>query len=292
MGAVNEVRHTMAELKMPAATAESGPPRSNSGWTRLLGFRSSLCFWQHGVIFFIACLILISRRPDAVFHAQFYAEDGHTWFADEYTYGWWSGLWRNYEGYHHVFMRLGAALALLVPLALAPLVMNLIAIGLQALVVNLLLSMRSSAWGSLGFRAILAAVFLALPNTLEMLNNISQDQWPLTLCAFLLLVAKPPKSLPGKVFDLSICCCAGSPGRSVFFCCPLRFSWPGRTGIAGHWWQPEFLLSLVRFRGGVCCTAGLPAGRMAYSAQIRKCSYASSPVRSSSGLCWALTLWP
>jgi len=39
--------------------------------------------------------------------------------------------------------------------------MNLIAIGLQALVVNLLLSMRSSAWGSLGFRAILAAVYHA-----------------------------------------------------------------------------------------------------------------------------------
>ena len=238
----------MAELKKPAVRAESGqaytdaglssgsllkqkPPCSNSGWARLLGLRSSLCFWQHGVIFLIACLILISRRPDAIFHAQFYAEDGHTWFADEYNYGWWSGLWRTYEGYHHLFMRLGAALALLVPLALAPLVMNLIAIGLQALVVNLLLSMRSSAWGSLGFRAILAAVFLALPNTLEMLNNISQDQWPLTLCAFLLLVAQPPKSVSGKVFDLSILLLCGLTGPQCIFLLPIALflAWKDRN---------------------------------------------------------------
>ena len=135
--------------------------------------------------------------------------------------GWWAGVCSTYEGYHHVFPRLGAALALLVPLTMAPLALNLIAIAVQALPANLLLSSRSSAWGSVRFRALLAAVYLALPNTREMLNNISQDQWPLTLCAFLLLVASRPKSVAARLFDLSILLLCGLTGPQCIFLFPL-----------------------------------------------------------------------
>jgi hypothetical protein len=186
---------------------------------------------RHIAIFFFACFILVLRRPDAVFHAQFLHEDGHTWFADVYNFGWWAGIWRTYAGYHHVFMRLGAALALLVPLAEAPLVMNLIAVALDALPVSLLLSSRSSAWGSVRFRALLAAAYLALPNTREMLNNISQAQWPLTLSAFILLAAEPPKSAAGKVFDVSILLLCGLTGPQCVFLLPiaLYLAWRSRN---------------------------------------------------------------
>lgn len=186
--------------------------------------------WQQGVAFLLGCALLISRRPDAIFHAQFLQEDGHTWFADVYNFGWWAGVCRVYEGYHHVFPRLGAALALLVPLALAPLVMNCIAIAIQVLPVNLLLSSRSAAWGSLRFRAILGLIYLALPNTREMLNNISQSQWPLTLCAFLLLVATPPKSGASRLFDLSILLLCGLTGPQCIFLLPiaLYLAWKRR----------------------------------------------------------------
>jgi hypothetical protein len=177
--------------------------------------------WQHGVIFMLACAILIARRPDAIFHAQFFQEDGHVWFADAYNFGWWAGLSRTYEGYHHVFPRLGASLALLVPLALAPLVLNCIAIAVQALPANLLLSSRSSAWGSLRFRAFLAGIYLALPNTREMLNDISQSQWPLTLCALLLLVASPPRGISGRLFDISILLLCGLTGPQCIFLLPI-----------------------------------------------------------------------
>ena len=183
--------------------------------------RAELPFWQHGVIFLLACAVLATRRPDVIFHAQFLQEDGHTWFADVYNFGWWAGVCRTYEGYHHVFPRLGAALALLVPLALAPLVLNCIAIAVQALPANLLLSFRSSAWGSLRFRALLAGIYLALPNTREMLNNISQAQSPLTLCAFLLLVASPPRSTAGRLFDLSILLLCGLTGPQCIFLLPI-----------------------------------------------------------------------
>jgi hypothetical protein len=182
---------------------------------------AELPFWQHGLAFLVTCAVLISRRPDAVLHAQFFQEDGHTWYADVYNFGWWAGVCRIYEGYHHVFMRLGAALSLLVPLALAPLVLNCIAIVLQALPVNLLLSNRSSAWGSLRFRAVAAGIYLALPNTREMLNNISQSQWPLTLCAFLLLVASPPKGVAARLFDISILLLCGLTGPQCIFLLPI-----------------------------------------------------------------------
>lgn len=177
--------------------------------------------WQHGAIFLVACAILVSRRPDAIFNAQFFQEDGHAWFADAYNFGWWAGLCRTYEGYHHVFMRLGASLALLVPLTLAPLVMNLVGIGIQALPANLLVSFRCSGWGSLRFRALLAGVYLALPNTREMLNDISQSQWPLTLCAFLLLAGATPRSVWGRLFDVSILLLCGLTGPECFFLLPI-----------------------------------------------------------------------
>ncbi|MDR3750952.1 MAG: hypothetical protein P4K94_05640 [Terracidiphilus sp.] len=177
--------------------------------------------WQHGVIFLLACAVVISRRPDAILHAQFWTEDGHVFFADAYNLGWWASLLRTYQGYLHVFPRLGASLALIVPLSLAPLVLNFIAIGIQALPTNLLLSFRSSAWGSLRFRTLLAAMYLALPNTREMSNGIAQSQWHLALCAFLLLAACAPRHVAGRLFDLSVLLLCGLTGPFCIFLFPV-----------------------------------------------------------------------
>ena len=208
-----------------------------------------LSVWQHGAIFLVACAILVSRRPDAIFSAQFFQEDGHTWFADAYNFGWWAALCRTYEGYHHVFPRLGAALALLVPLSLAPLVLNLIAIGVQALPANILLSARSSQWGSLRFRALLAGMYLVLPNTGEMLNDISQSQWPLTLCAFLLLVAFVPKGPKGHIFDLSILLLCGLTGPECFFLLPIAGFLAWRHRERWRWVTAGVLAALCPVQG-------------------------------------------
>jgi hypothetical protein len=121
-----------------------------------------------------------------------------------------------------------------VPLALAPLVLNLFAIGIQALPANLLLSSRSSAWGSLRFRSLLAGIYLALPNTREMSNGISQSQWFLALCAFLLLAAITPKSVAGRILDLSILLLCGLTGPFLHLPIPHRaFSSPGDDAIPG-----------------------------------------------------------
>ena len=177
--------------------------------------------WQHCAFFLLACAALVARRPDAIFHAQFWAEDGRVWFADAYNFGWWAALFRQDGGYLQTFPRLGASLALLGPLFLAPLVLNLIAIAVQALPVNLLLSSRSSAWGNLRSRAFFASMYLALPNCRELSANIESSQWVLALCAFLLLVASIPRSAVGRLFDLSVLLLCGLTGPFCIFLLPI-----------------------------------------------------------------------
>lgn len=210
------------------SVARQAPPRGLSGW-------------QQGAVFLAACAILISRRPDAVFHAQFYAEDGHVWFANAYNLGWWKPLLHPQDGYFQTFPRLGAALCLLLPLALAPLGMNLLALAVQALPVNLLLSARSAVWGSLRFRAVLALMFLALPNCTEISLGITESQWLLALSAFLLLVAAPPGGA-GKLFDAALLALSGLTGPFCLFLLPLA----GWLALKRHrtWrWTPVWVVA-------------------------------------------------
>ena len=183
--------------------------------------KTGIRIWQHCSVFLVACAVIVSRRPDAVFHAQFWCEDGHVFFADAYNFGWWAALFRIYQGYLHGFPRLGAALALLFPFSLAPLVLNLASIGVQALPTNLLLSSRSSAWGKMPFRALLACVYLILPNSWEITANVTNSQWLLTLNAFLVLVAFRPRGVTGRFFDLCILLICGLTGPFCIFLFPI-----------------------------------------------------------------------
>ncbi|MGA2671589.1 MAG: hypothetical protein ABSE99_00060 [Terracidiphilus sp.] len=183
--------------------------------------QTELHLWQHGAIFLFACAILITRHPDAIFHAQFWAEDGHVWFADSYNFGWWAALLRPQDGYFQTCPRLAASLALLVPLSMAPLALNLILVVAQALPVNLLLSARSSAWGSLRFRALMAAVYLALPNCAERSLGVGYTQWLMALSAFLILVGSAPRSIAGRIFNFLIVALSGLTGPFSVFLAPV-----------------------------------------------------------------------
>jgi hypothetical protein len=225
----------------------------------------NLRFWQQGAIFLFAYVLLVTRRPDAIFHAQFWAEDGHVWFADAYNFGWWTALFRTQDGYVQILPRLPSSLALLVPLRVAPLVQSLAAIAIQVLPVTLLLNARSSVWGSLRYRTLLAFVYLALPNSWEMHAIITSSQWIMALCAFLLLAASTPKSIAGRIFDIFILLLCGLTGPFCVFLTPIALflAWKRRDS-----WR--------LFEAGIlaaCCLIqawGLlvvdPSGRSHYSA--------------------------
>ncbi|HUV68225.1 MAG TPA: hypothetical protein VMW15_01090 [Terracidiphilus sp.] len=205
--------------------------------------KTGLRAWQHGVVFVLACAVIISRRPDAVFHAQFWGEDGAVWYADAYNCGWWATLFREFYGYLEIFPRIGAFLALLVPLSFAPFVLNLIAIGVQAFPVNVLLSSRSSPWGGLRHRVLLAGVYLALPNSWEISATITNSQWLLALIAVLLLVATKPDSTGERLLDLCVLSLCGLDGPFCFFMLPIviYLAWKPRD----HWrWLEVIVLAM------------------------------------------------
>jgi hypothetical protein len=177
--------------------------------------------WHHAAIFLFAFAVIVSRRPEAIFHAQPYAEDGHVWYADAYNLGWWPALFHTWTGYFITLPRLAASLSLLVPFAWFPLTLNLIAISFQALPVNLLLSERSAAWGDPRFRCLLAAMYLILPNCGEVGNGITDANYLVGLSAFLLLVASPPKSAVGKVCDICILLVLGLSAVFCIFLFPI-----------------------------------------------------------------------
>jgi hypothetical protein len=177
--------------------------------------------WQHGAIFLFACLLIISRRPDAISCAQFFYEDGRIFFADAYNLGGWHALFHTYAGYFHAVPRIGAALATLVPMIWAPLVTNIIAIMVQAVPVNLLLSTRSSAWGGLGFRALMTAAYIALPDNAEITFGITMTQWLLALSAILLILASVPRGWVGRSFDCAFLLLAGLSGPFCLFVLPI-----------------------------------------------------------------------
>jgi hypothetical protein len=187
--------------------------------------------WQHAPVFVAAFLILASHRPDAILHAQFWAEDGHAWFADAYNLGAWHVLFHPQDGYIQLLARMGAAFAMLAPLALAPLCMNLIAFLVQALPVSLLLSTRSSVFGSLRFRAAMAAVYLALPNCGEVRANLTNTQWVLALCAFLLLTASPPRRAITQLCAFAVVLLCGLTGPFCLMLLPVAIVlvWSRRT---------------------------------------------------------------
>ncbi|WP_348262182.1 hypothetical protein P8935_20550 [Telmatobacter sp. DSM 110680] len=177
-------------------------------------------YWQVSA-FLCTCLVIVLRRPDAILHAQFLYEDGQIWYADAYNHGWWRALFITHQGYFETIPRLGAALAILFPFSLAPLIQNLFAICIQAAPVSVLLSSRSSRWGSLSFRFSMAATYLLLPNTQDMMSTITESQWFLAIVAFLVLTARPAHSKSQHIFDILIISLCGLTGPFCIFLFPI-----------------------------------------------------------------------
>ena len=230
----------------PSATRS--PTESRSSLSTKIELKTQLSlkgWWKHAGIFIFASLVLIARRPDAILRAQFWAEDGKVFFQEAYNLGWWSALHRTYAGYFHTVPRLGASLALIVPLSFAPLILNAIAIGGQALPVNLILSARSAAWGNFRFRSLMAAVYLVLPNLSEAGANITNVQSFLGLSVFLMIVAGKPQTFVGRVFDSLFLILFGLTGPYCIFLLPVAVILAIRQADRWRWIQTILVATTV-----------------------------------------------
>jgi hypothetical protein len=164
------------------------------------------------LIFFVCAALVVSRRPDALFHPQFFAEDGAIWYPEAYLSGWLAALFQSRNGYFQTLPRLAADISLLAPLRFAPLIENLIGITVQVLPVNLLLSARCRNWAPLFTRILLAALYLGLPNTREIDAAPVNSQWHLALLACLVVLSCPPHDRKWRTFDISAVLVSGLTG--------------------------------------------------------------------------------
>ena len=61
--------------------------------------------YVHIILFTLAFIVIISRRPDAILNPQFWAEDGSVFYAQAYNKGIINSLFLPYAGYLHAVPR-------------------------------------------------------------------------------------------------------------------------------------------------------------------------------------------
>jgi hypothetical protein len=207
------------------ASVSSPHPAGHAAWLQALP-----AWCVQSVVFLVSFAILVSRRPETVFRPQFWSEDGWLFYAQAYNSGLFHPVFWAHSGYLHLFPRLIADLAQFVPLVYAPLLFNLVALGLQILPVQLLISARLAALGSLPTRLLLGLLYLALPNSSEIHANITGAHWRLALLVFLVIVSGLPQSRAAEIFDYVAVLMCGLTGPFAMMLAPvaLLFWWKNR----------------------------------------------------------------
>ncbi len=190
------------------------------------------------IVAVVAWALIVSRRPDAIFNAQFWAEDG-IWFAQAYNQGALHALLLPYTGYLVTVQRVTAAFALLFPMLYAPLIFNIIAIFLQSLPVVFLFSGRfDELIPSRSMQVLLGFLYVALPNSFEVNATITNAQWHISVLAFMIVVAAVPRGVAGKAFDVFILLLSGLSGPFCVALVPI---------LALRWWMDRRGYTILLF---------------------------------------------
>ena len=197
------------------------PTTPLAAWRRRAETEDDLSRGARCAVFALVLLALFTRRPALFLHAQFYAEDGRAWFAQAYNSGWRHSLTLPEGGYLNTLQRLVAGFALLVPFRWAPLLMAVAGLLIQALPVPVLLSARCRSWGTLPLRCVFAAIYVVLPNSLEVHVLLTNAQWHLALLLALIAFAEPPAGWWGRLFDVCLFAIGSVSGPFCIVLLPL-----------------------------------------------------------------------
>ena len=147
-------------------------------------------------------LLVVVRSPENLATPQFYAEDGRLFFQEAYNDGFLAPLTRPTAGYLNTLPRLMSGAALLVPLEQAPLVVAILALLVQMLPVFYLLSSRAaSILPSFSGRALVALIYVILPNSDEVYVSGTNTQWHLMLVGAMILLLPPAASRLGRAAE-------------------------------------------------------------------------------------------
>ena len=164
----------------------------------------------------IAMVVIVCRRPELMFHAQFWAEDGIVYYGSAYNNGLPSLLYPQ-ENTLHIFIRGVALLTTWLPLKLAPLTFNIIAVAVMALPLFILWS-DPNFFKKLGDKnkLILTVLYLLIPNIAEIFGNLTNTQWFLAIAAILVLTRTNKQTAKRWLwFDLLVLAACGLTGPYV-----------------------------------------------------------------------------
>ncbi len=221
---MSSTEHALASSRLAVGLSTARERGEGLGWR--------LPLW--GML--LAAVLIISRRPDVITDAQFWAEDGNLYYADVYNHGLLATLMVPQNGYFTVLPTLAAGIAQFVTLASAPLVTNAIAILIRVLPVGLLLSSRAKTISpDIRIRGLLAALYIALPGGGETDGNIVNALWYLAIAATIVLMLQAPVSRFARIFDITIIALCSLTGVFAIVLAPLAFlyrRWRGAGAVS------------------------------------------------------------
>lgn len=166
-------------------------------------------------------VLIVSRKPAALLHAELWGDEGWSFYPDAYRVGWQS-LLIPAGGYLDTLQRLVGIAVQPLPLTAVPTVFAAVALGVQLLPALFLLSHRMAAvLPSAPVRLLLALLYAVLPNELEFYVNLTNAQWNLALLAFLILVGAPPHGPAGRLLDIVVLVLSGLSGPFMLLLLPV-----------------------------------------------------------------------
>ncbi|WP_093137377.1 hypothetical protein [Pseudoxanthomonas sp. GM95] len=189
----------------------------NGGRTRR--FRDIL--FSAPAMFAFSCLLIFSRRVDALTNAQFWAEDGVIWYRQAYELGV-ASLLHSQNGYFQTVSRMTALLSLNVPLEYAPLFFNLVALFFNALPVLLINGARGvELLADRRVRLLLSFLYVAHPYSGEVHVNVTNIHWHLAVAALLVIFFNDWRGSFRKISDLFLVVLCGLSGTFALFLAPI-----------------------------------------------------------------------
>ena len=205
-------------------------------------------------------LLILSRKPDVLLHAELWGDDGWKWYPDAYTDGIRCLAW-PVNGYLNTLQRLGGLAAQPFPLTWAPTLFALVGLLVQIAPGVFLVSARmDQAWPDRRARAIFAVIFAVLPNAIEFYVNLTNAQWTLAILAFLVLAGTPPATRAARIFDTAVLLLSGLSGPFCLLLLPVA-AWQAAAAPGDR--TARMRLALL---GG---TALLQVGCLAGTAHVR-----------------------
>ncbi|SDG60095.1 hypothetical protein [Thalassobaculum litoreum] len=136
----------------------------------------------------ICIFLLISRQPEQIGSPQIWAEDGTVFLQQHQRLGF-SALLEPYAGYLHLFPRLGAAAAGLLPIEWTPAIYAALSVLATAWVAVIVHLTRLTATQ----RVLFVVLFVAIPHQGEVFLNLTNAQWILCLSLIAALLCDPDR---------------------------------------------------------------------------------------------------